>query len=381
MTDVNKIKNCSTPLKIVLYLLIPIIFFYGIIQAREFLYPLTFGILIAYLLYPVVNFLEHHHFPRILAILVTLLSTIVVISAAFFLYYKQLTYMFEDFDSMKQQANQNIEVFQKYLNRKIGLRDNRLEDFMKQQGQHLFGNEDGQLKRAFSSTTGTLFKIFILPVFVFMFLFYRTKFAYFILKLFHRKNKPAVIKTLREISTIATRYMGGVFIVVLILCILNSVGLLIIGVKFAFILGVLSAIFNFIPYFGTLMGGIIPLLFVLLTSDDPLHLSFSVVILYIIVQFIENNILTPNIVGGYVRINPFFIIIGLILGALVWGIPGMLVTVPFLAIARIIFANMEKTRSFAYLLGSEGTSKHSVSKENIRSFFRISKKNTTKDMY
>ncbi len=366
----KKIKN---PLRIVLILLIPILFFYGIIQAREFLYPLAFGLLLAYLLYPVVNFLEHHHIPRIPAILISIISALVLIATAFFLIYKQMIFMFDDFDTMKEQANENVEVFQAFLNQKFGLDDNRLEFFLKQQGQNLFGNNNGQLQKAFTATTGTIFKIFIMPVYVFLFLFYRTKFAHFILRVARRKDKQRVVNILREVSTIVPRYMGGVFVVVMILCVLNSVGLLIIGVQFAFLLGVLSALFNFIPYFGTLMGGIVPLSFVLLTTDDPLHLSFSVIILFIIVQFIENNILTPNIVGGNVRINPFFIIVGLILGALVWGIPGMLVTVPFLAVARTIFANIDNTKKLAFLLGSRGTARHSITREKILRFFRISK--------
>ncbi len=374
MNPIPDVKKVLVPLKMVLYLLVPILFFYGIIQARNFLFPLAFGLLFAYLLYPAVDFLEHRKFPRILAIIITILTAIVIVAAVFFLFYKQLTYMFDDFDTIREQANKNIEVFQQYLNRKIGLKDNRLEEFLKAQGQHLFGNDNGQLNQAFTATTGTLFKIFIMPVYVFLFLYYRTKFAYFILKLVKREHKHTTIKILREISTVASRYMGGVFVVVLILCVLNSVGLFIVGVKFAILLGIISAFFNFIPYFGTLMGGSIPLIFVLLTSEDPLHLSFGVVVLYVIVQFIENNILTPNIVGGNVQINPFFIIVGLVMSALVWGIPGMLVIVPFMAIIRIIFVNIEKTKPLAFLLGPKGTQQHSITKDKIQLFFSLKKK-------
>ena len=191
-------------------------------------------------------------------------------------------------------------------------------------------------------------------------MYYRTKFAYFILKLTPKDKGMVTIRILRDISTIAASYMGGVTIVVLILVVLNSCGLLIIGVRYAIFFGMVSAFFNFIPYFGTLMGGSIPFLFVLLTTEDPLHYGLRVAILYVIVQFIENNILTPNIVGGHVKLNPFIIIIGLVLGATVWGIPGLLVTVPFLAILRVIFANLEPLTPFSYLLGPKGTRKHAI---------------------
>lgn len=134
-------QKLNLPLKISLFILTLVLVFYSIIQARNFLYPLAFGLLISYLLFPVVNFLEHHKFPRILAILVTILSSVILLAAAFFLFYKQLAVMFDDFDSIKQKANQNIEVFQQYLNKNFGVNDNGLEKFLKKQGQNLFGNE------------------------------------------------------------------------------------------------------------------------------------------------------------------------------------------------------------------------------------------------
>ncbi|MFO8053693.1 MAG: AI-2E family transporter [Bacteroidales bacterium] len=94
------------------------------------------------------------------------------------------------------------------------------------------------------------------------------------------------------------------------------------------------------------------------------------VLLYIVIQFIENNILTPNIVGGNVKINPFFIITGLIAASMIWGIPGMLLIVPFLAILRIVFYHLSYMRPFSFLLGEEGTRRHAISVDNIQHFWR-----------
>jgi predicted PurR-regulated permease PerM len=157
--------------------------------------------------------------------------------------------------------------------------------------------------------------------------------------------------------------------------VLNSLGLIIIGVKYPILLGIISAFFNFIPYFGTLMGGAVPLLFVLLTTTDPMYYTLKVIILFAIIQFTENNILTPNIVGSNVNINPFFIITGLVFGGMVWGIPGMLLIVPFLAIARIIFSHLDQWKPLSFLLGPKGTTQHSISIQNIREQFRKKKNN------
>jgi predicted PurR-regulated permease PerM len=145
-------------------------------------------------------------------------------------------------------------------------------------------------------------------------------------------------------------------------------------VEYALLLGIISAFFNFIPYFGTLMGGAIPLSFVLLTSDQPGQIGIKVAIFFIFIQFIENNILTPNIVGGNVKINPFFVIIGLVIGAVIWGIPGMLLIIPVLAIARIITSNIPHLKPYGFLLGPKGTQKHSIHMSRIKKIFHLKKK-------
>jgi predicted PurR-regulated permease PerM len=366
----NKLENL---LKTGTILIIVFLLVFGIIQAKLFLYPIVFALLIAYLLYPLANFLEKKHFPRILAILSSIFLALLIVIIVFSFLYMKLTNMFDDSIALNKVANENIESLLNYINNTFGIENKRIEDFLKQIVNQFFSAAGGGFNKVFSATAGTIFRILILPVYVFLFLFYRTKFAYFILKIAGKKNKANTIKILRDISTVAPHYLGGVAIVVLILCLLNSLGLYIIGVKYFILLGIISAFFNFIPYFGTLMGGAVPLLFVLLATEEPLTYAFRVVILFIIIQFTENNILTPNIVGGYVKINPFFVIIGLVFGALVWGIPGMIVIVPVLAVARIIFKNEPSLEPYAFLLGPSGTKQHAIHIPTIKQILSVIK--------
>ncbi len=364
----TKYKQIQRQVVILLYFFLLIA---GIIFARDFLYPLTFGMMFSYLLYPLANVLEKKGLPRILAIFVTLIISLSIVAGVVLLFANQLSHMFDDFGNLKAKANFNIEQLQRNLEDWLGLQDNKIEQFLKSGVNNFFSLQNGGgFAHFFSATTGTILRLAILPVYIFLFLYYRTKFASFILKIVPVKQKLNTIHILRDISTIAARYMGGVTIVVMILVVLNSVGLLIIGVKYAILLGIISAFINFIPYFGTLLGGSVPLLFVLLTADDPLHIAARVVLLFIIIQFIENNILTPNIVGGNVKINPFFIIVGLVLAGTIWGIPGMLIIVPFMAILRIIFSHLDPWKPYAYLLGPAGTRNHAISMENIKKLFR-----------
>lgn len=342
-----------------------ILTFLIVITAKQFLYPLAFGFLLAYLLYPIVNFLEKKDFPRIISILVGLFIGIAVIYGAGYFIVRKFGTLVEDLPSLKQQAMMNINSFLQGIESTFGIRDNKLEIFLKESVNGMFASGSEGFKHMFVNTTGTLIKILLLPVYVFLFLYYRTKFAYFILKMVSGQKRLVTINILRDISTVATRYMGGIFIVATCLGVMNSIGFSIIGLKYPIFLGIVAAIFSFIPYFGTLIGYTIPFLFALLTLSSPFY-AIEVVVQYFIVHLIENNLLTPNIVGDKLQINPFFIIVGMIGAAMVWGIPGMIVIVPTLAILKIIFENIPSLHPYAYLLGPKGTKKHALTMENAR---------------
>jgi len=346
-------------LKFIYFLLSLILFFYAIIMAKEFLYPISFAILIAYLLFPLNNFLEKHNFPRILAIIISLILAFVVIFGTGFFIYKKIGVLVGDLPTLKKQALKNIDKLLKWLEGLFAITDSSFEQSLKQQVIGLFDISDKFLRHLFTATTGTLYKIFIIPVYIFLFLFYRTKFAYFILMLVSYKDRLITIKILRDISQIAARYLGWILIVILFLCGINTTGLLLIGVPYAIILGVTTAILTIIPYFGSILGGCISVLFALLTVDSP-KIAFQVALFYVFVVFLEHNILTPNIVGNNVRVNPFIIIISLIGAAMIWGIPGMVVIVPFMAVLKVISKHVPRLKPYAFLLGIRGARRHSL---------------------
>jgi predicted PurR-regulated permease PerM len=346
-------------------LLAIILILYSLIAIRNFLYPIAFGFLLAYLLYPLVESLERHKVPRILANFISIFSVLIIIFGVFFLGYKLLTPMSVELPRLLETGVKNLSDLVGRAGQYIGFdKEETMVVFQEQAlGYATAGGEN--LREFFRATASTLIALGLMPVYIFLFLFYRTKFAYFLLQIVDTRHKQTMINILREISTVASKYIGGIIMVVLVLCVLNSLGLWIVGIKFPIALGIISALFNLIPYFGTLLGGAVPLLFALLIQNDPI-IAFRVILLFIVIQFTENNILTPNIVGGNVKINPFFIITGLVAASMLWGIPGMLLIVPFLAILRIVFSHIDAMKPFAFLLGEEGTARHSISLSKIK---------------
>jgi predicted PurR-regulated permease PerM len=353
-----------TGMRLTYFLLSIILLVYGLIVARDFLYPLVFGMLLSYLLYPLVNFLEKKGMPRILSIMVPLIILMVICIFLGIFVLRRISLFMDDLPYFREKTIAHIEAIQRYIEGEYGIPAERFKNFLL---TRLFdiGTESENI---FTTTTGTIFVILMQPVYIFLFLYYRTKFAYFFLKIVGRQNRMIAVGVLREIATVVTRYMLGVATVVMILCIFNSTGLLLIGIKYPLLLGVISALFSFIPYFGNFIGGSIPFLFALLTEDSMVYAVRIAVFVYII-HFFENNILSPNIVGNHIRINPFIIIIGLIAGAMIWGLPGMLVVIPLLAMLQIVLMKLPGMQPYVYLLGPRGTSRHALTLVNIRRTF------------
>jgi predicted PurR-regulated permease PerM len=349
------------------FLLAIILALFVLIQAKLFLYPLALAVLFAYLLYPIAYFLEKNRFPRLLAILISVIIFLAIVGGAILLIYNRVMGFIGDFPGFRDKALNNIDILETQLSLLFGNIDLNITAILRDRVSGLFDASNDFLNKAFTATTGTIFRLAILPIFIFMFLYYRTKFAYFILKLVPDEKQAIALNALRGVSKVTSRYMGGMSTVVIILCIVNSSAFMLIGIKYAIIFGVIAGIWSFIPYFGTLIGYSFPILFSLLTSDTP-DIVFKVLITYFIVHLTENYILTPNIVGNAVKINAFVIILGMIAAGMVWGFPGMFVVVPFLAMIRVICEHVPSLHAYVYLLGNTGMRRHALTGESIRGF-------------
>jgi predicted PurR-regulated permease PerM len=362
-------------------LLAIILSIYGIIAIRNFLYPIAFGFLLAYLLYPMSSWLERKRFPRILANFIAIISVIAIITGVVSVAFHLASPFAGELPGLLDKGMGNLSAIVANLGSFMGFNRETTRIMAEEQILSMLTAGGENLRNFFSATASTMIAIGLLPVYIFLFLYYRNKFAYFLLKVASPEKKPAVVAILREVSKVSSRYVGGVIVVVSILCVLNPLGLWIIGIRFPIALGIIAALFNIIPYFGTLLGFLVPLIFAMVIENSPV-LAVRVILLFVVIQFTENNILTPNIVGGNVKINPFFIITGLVAASLIWGIPGMLLIVPFLAIMRIIFSHIDSMKPYAYLLGQEGTDKHAITIDKIRNFFsgsRAAKKKPAED--
>jgi len=191
------------------------------------------------------------------------------------------------------------------------------------------------------------------PIYIFFMLYYKENFKHFIKKVDRSKDNN-LTNISEEIKEMVHNYIVGLSIVITIIAFLNSVGLAILGIKYAFFLGVLSAILTIIPYIGVFIGGLLPFLVALLTKDSFFY-PLAVVGLMAIVQFLEGNFITPNIVGSKVNVNPLAAIVALVIAGKVWGILGMILAIPITGITKIIFSHYDRLKPYAILLESSSS--------------------------
>ncbi len=358
-------KQLARILKLTVTLLFFIIIFFILIVGRKFLYPLALSLLMSYLIFPIVSFLERKlKFPRFPAIFIPLILSIGLIVFIAKVFFMQVNVFIDDLPVISKQALDNVAVVQDYIAENFDFTIEQQQGWLKSQLSNFLDTSNKFFSKVIASTTDTVGRLFFIPIFTFFMLYYRHRAKKFILML-SRNDKNFSEKLLEQISKVTIKYMTGVLTVMMILAICHSVALSIIGVKYPIFLGIMAASISIIPYFGTLASTLIPLTFSLIFTTNPYE-PMWIIIYYLIINSIENNILTPTITGGNVSLNPLITILGLILGAMVWGIPGMIIAIPALGVVKIVCDNVKGLEPYGYILG--------VSKPNKPLFSRKKKK-------
>jgi predicted PurR-regulated permease PerM len=334
----------------------------ALILTRTLLVPLFLSIMLAYLLFPYAEWLERHNVPRILTNLIVVIGFIIFVGGILFGVSALSTNFTEDFPKIRTQFEINMQSILESITAFTGVSSEGIDGFISDLG------ETGEyISQLFTATTNTLLSIGLLPVYTFLLLFYRDKFRKFISMLIQSDQETNVQEIIDQASEVVPKYLKGLVTVCFILVGLNSLGFYLIGLEYALLFGIIAALFNLIPYLGTILGYGVVLLFVLGTQSP----SFALAVMgqFVVVQFIENNILTPNITGSYVEINPLVIIFSLIAAGMVWGLPGMLIVIPYLGLFKIICEHVKSLKPVGFLLGTSGTERHSITIKSLQRRF------------
>lgn len=315
---------------------------------RDILVPLAFALIISILLNPVVDRLEEKHIPKGVAILITMVITIIVVGGILYFLSSQIAGFGENLPLLKDKFNTLLHQFQTWLHVKFGVAINKQVQLLNE----AMNNSKALIGQTLMSALGILSVIVLLPVYVFFILFYKNLILDFIFNVFERGDAKQVKDVLDQTKGAIQSYMVGLLLEALIVATLNSVALLVLGVKYAILLGVIGAILNMIPYIGGIVAIALPVLMATVTKDG-FSTQLWILVAYAIIQFIDNNILVPRIVSSKVQINALLSIIIVLLGGALWGVSGMFLSIPMVAILKIVFDRIDGLKPWGKLLGDE----------------------------
>ncbi|MDP1744581.1 MAG: AI-2E family transporter [Bacteroidota bacterium] len=328
--------------------IITVTLFYG----QSILIPLVLALLFSILLRPVEVFLnKKFKFPRVIAALTSVILAIIVISAIILFISWQVSDITDDWVKIKHNFSIHYERLQHWVSQRYHVSYNKQQSYINQVAQGTLTGDSELIGNTLNSFTGTLLNMVLIPIYTFLMLLYRELFIQFLSKIVHKKNEHTLAEILTQVKTVVQRYIVGLLIEMGIVGILTTVGLMILGVQYAVLLGAITAILNLVPYIGILAAGIISIIATLGNSTD-VSLMLGIIITNAVVQLIDNNVVAPNIVGNNVRINALATMVGVIAGGVIWGIPGMILSIPLTAIIKVIFDHIEPLKPWGFLLGN-----------------------------
>jgi Predicted permease len=333
-----------------------VIFFIGffINTAQNILVPFAFAILLAVLLLPVNNYLERKKISRVPAIALSLIFSIVVIGSVIYFLSTQIANFVDDIPSIKKHLADHFIQAQQWVKNKLHISFREQNEYLNNAAEKIKDSGPGYITDTFFSITEALMLLILLPIYTFLLLYYRDLIKTFLFAVFRREHSEKVTNVITESKKMIHNYMVGLLIEMGIVATSNSIGLVLLHVKYAIFFGVLAAVLNVIPYIGMFTATLFTVLISLTTMNNTGGIVWIVAVMYGI-HIIDVNILMPKIVGSKVRINALISILGVIIGGALTGLSGLFLSVPAVALIKIICDQLEDLKPWGMLLGDNIT--------------------------
>ncbi|MGC1389532.1 MAG: AI-2E family transporter [Bacteroidales bacterium] len=318
--------------------------------AKSIIIPVVFAIIIAIVLHPVVNYMVRIKINRILAIILTMFLTFLVIAAFGAVLFSQASKFGESWPVLVGKftslLNQSIADAADYFNKD----PQKIHDWITKTQGEIINISTAAIGQTIVLLGNGLIILLLIPFYIFMILFYQPLLIEFIRRLSGTNYQSHVRQIVSQIKTVIQRYLVGLVIEAVLMAAMNTAALLILGIEYAFILGILAALLNVIPYIGGIIAVAMPMMVALVTKPSPWY-AFYILAAYYIIQLIDNHYIVPYIVASKIKINALFSVIVVLAGNALWGIPGMFLSMPVLAIIKLICDHIEPLKPWGYLLG------------------------------
>jgi predicted PurR-regulated permease PerM len=318
--------------------------------AKSIIIPIVFAVIIAIVLHPLVNFLVRLKINRILAIIITMFLTFIVIAAFGAVLITQASRLYESWPVLVEKftslLNQNIADAADYFNKD----PQKIHDWIAKTQGEIINVSTAAIGQTIVILGNGLVVLLLIPFYIFMILFYQPLLIDFVRKLSGSNYESHVRGIVSQIKNVIQRYLVGLFIEAVLMAAMNTAALLILGIEYAFVLGILAAVLNVIPYIGGIIAVALPVMVALVTKPSPWY-AFYILAAYYFIQLIDNNYIVPYIVASKIKINALFSVIVVLAGNALWGVPGMFLSMPVLAIIKLICDHIDSLKPWGFLLG------------------------------
>nr|MBC7612194.1 AI-2E family transporter [Pseudopedobacter sp.] len=343
---------------------------YIFIVGNDIIMPVLMAFFLSIMLLPIFRFFRAKKFPETLAILIPIILLLLMAALFIWFFSFQVKQLIADFPQIKENLNTHLNALSKWINGFTNFSTAEQINIIKEQSNKFLKNTGNILSGVLGSVSGFVIFFGLLPIYIYLILFYKNLLLKFVIMWFDKKDISKVEGGLKDIEEIIKSYLIGLLIQISYITILLGGTLWIIGIKHALLIGVLFALLNLIPYVGALVGNIMGVLLTISSTQETWPI-ITVVVVIAVVQFLDNNILMPRIVGSKVRINSLSAIVGIVLAGTFAGISGMFLALPIIAVLKIIFDRSEGFEKWGVLLGDDRPEKNPI---YVKSFAKKQKK-------
>jgi predicted PurR-regulated permease PerM len=318
--------------------------------------PILTAFFMSLLLFPAFRFLRKWHVPEILAIIIPILLVVVFVGLIGWFFSSQMGMLINDFPQIKKNISIHLHALSEWIGRISPYSTTEQTKFISDKSADLLNFAGGMASGAAVTLSSIFVFVGLLPIYIYLILFYKDILLRFIFMWFKQDDHPRVKDAIYETESIIKNYLMGLLIQVTYMTILLGGTLMLFGIKHALLIGIIFAILNLIPYVGALFGNIIGVLLTL-TSSTEIWPVLTVLIIIAVIQFLDNNILMPRIVGSKIKINALVSIIGVVVGGSIAGVSGMFLSMPLIAVLKVVFDRTEMFKQWGVLFGDERPSK------------------------
>lgn len=331
----------------------------------DIIMPIIMAFFISIMLVPIYRFLRKYKFPEALSIILPILLVAIFVGLIVWFFSAQVGNLVDDFPQIKKNLSIHLNALSKWISSVSHYSTTEQLNFINKKSNDLLAMAGSMAGGAAVTLSSVFVFVGLLPIYIYLMLFYKDILLRFIFMWFKKDDHPQVKDAIYETESIIKSYLVGLLIQVSYMTILLGGILLLLGIKHALLIGVIFAILNLIPYVGALIGNIIGVLLTL-TASTALSPVITVLAVIAAVQFLDNNILMPRIVGSKVKINAFVSIVGVIVGGSLAGVSGMFLSMPIIAVFKVIFDRTEMFKQWGVLFGDERPTKSPMTFSSFR---------------